>query len=544
MIGQHSSVLVTLAGISIFMLGMSLASENLQKLAANRTRDLLASFSRRPFIGLLVGVLLTLVVQSSGALTSMLVGLGSAGVFNLTQVMGVILGATVGTTFTVQLLSMNVAKYGLPIFTFAFSIYFLSRHRILKQVMASIMGFGMVFWGLELIGLGTDALRNVAIFSNFLNQLNNSPTYILLVTAAFTGIVHSSAVTIGLAMTLAVSGQIDLNNAIYWVYGANIGTTTTALIASLGSNYVGRQVAWAHCFYKISSVLLFIPLTPYVVQVLESSAIQRDVANAHLLFNVVAAAVFFPFISYGARLIEKVFPPGRGEQEFSVKYLQRSSYQSIDVAVAHAEREVLRMADIVLNMVRGSIQVLKDENVDMEEEIQQRDDQVDLLNREINLFLVRHMEETDSISQKRMLRIIYFGADLESAADTIDNNILELGRKKHALKLNFSSEGWEEIQKLHAEVVKVAELSISCFQVGEMDLASKVVFHKREVRKMERQFRESHIERLVRAQIDTINTSSIHLDVLSEYRRVVGLLSNHVYSLMKEGDPYNILPRR
>lgn len=526
------------------MLGMSLASENLQKLAANRTRDLLGTLARRPFFGLLVGILMTLVIQSSGAVTSMLVGLGSAGVFSLTQVMSVILGATVGTTITVQLLSMNVAQYGLPIFTFAFAVYFMSRHRVLKQVMAVAMGFGLIFWGLELIGLGTNALRDVSIFSDFLNQLKSSPMYTVLVTAAFTGLVHSSAVTIGFAMTLATSGQIDLVDSVFWVYGANIGTTATALMASFGGNHVGRQVAWAHCFYKVLSVLLFLPLTPYLAEFLRSDAIQRDVANVHLVFNVAAAAVFFPFISYGARFIEKVFSPSKAEKEFSVKYLERSSYQSTDVAAAHAEREVLRMGDIVLTMVRDSIRLLKDENVDLEEEIQEKDDRVDLLNREINLFLARHMEESDNLSQKRMLRIIYFGADLESAADVIDNNILELARKKHALKLSFSPDGWSEIQALHREVVKVAELSISCFQVGEMELASKVVFHKREVRKIERKLRESHIERLVKGRAETINTSSIHLDVLSEYRRVVGLLSNHVYGLLKEGDPYNILPRR
>ncbi|MCC7405591.1 MAG: Na/Pi cotransporter family protein [Bdellovibrionales bacterium] len=540
----HSSILITFGGVSLFMLGMTLASDNLQKLAANRIRDLLATLARRQFFGFFVGILLTLVIQSSGAVISMLVGLGSAGVFSLAQVMSVILGVTVGTTFTVQLLSMNVAEYGLAIFTVAFSFYFLARHRMLKQVMAIAMGFGLMFWGLELIGIGTHALRDVHLFADFLKELKENPFYAIVVTAAFTALVHSSAVTIGFAMTLAMSGQITLVDACYWVYGANIGTTATPLMAAFGANFVGRQVAWAHCIYKIVSALIFIPFTPYLAELISTSSAARDVANYHTAFNLAAAAVFFSFINIGSRLIEKIIPPRDSEKEFSVEYLERGSYQNPSVVAAHAEREVLRMADIVLTMIRNSVKLLKNENLDMEEGIKTSDDKVDMLNREIDLFLARHMEEADASTQKRMMRIISYAADLESAADVIDNNILVLARKKHALKLSFSDHGWEEILELHKEVVKVAEMSVSCFQISDVELASKVIFHKREVRKLEKRLRESHIERLVKGRSDTISTSSIHLDVLSDYRRVVGLMSNHVYGLLKESDPYNILPRR
>jgi phosphate:Na+ symporter len=258
----------------------------------------------------------------------MLVGLGSAGVFGLQQVMSVILGSTVGTTFTVQLLSLNVAQYGLPIFAVSFTIFFLAKNRILKQVMATAMGFGLIFFGLEMIGFGTQELRNVQTFSAFLRSLNENPFLALLVTATFTGIVHSSAVTIGFAMALTVSGQISLVDAVYWVYGANIGTTATALLASFGGNYVGRQVAWAHCFYKIVSVLLFLPFTEQLANLFGSDSPQRDLANIHTAFNVGAAAVFYPFIKHGSRLIEKVFPPSESEKEFTVKFLDRGNYQS------------------------------------------------------------------------------------------------------------------------------------------------------------------------------------------------------------------------
>jgi len=167
------------------MFGMSLASEHLQKLLANRMRDLLAKLSENHMYGIAVGVGLTLMIQSSGAVTSMLVGLGSAGVVSLSQVMSVILGTTIGTTFTVQLLSFNIAQYGMPIFSFAFIIYFIAHKKALKHTMSVVMGFGLIFWGLELIGIGTHSLREAEFFIDFLGFLKENPLMAIIATSAF-----------------------------------------------------------------------------------------------------------------------------------------------------------------------------------------------------------------------------------------------------------------------------------------------------------------------------------------------------------------------
>lgn len=539
----HSSFMYAFAGTSVFLLGMSIASESLQKLAANRIRDFLGKLSDKPYMGVLVGMALTFVIQSSGAVTSMLVGLGSAGVISLRQVMSVLLGTAVGTTLTVQLLSLNVAQFGLPVFSVAFVFYFLSRKRTLKHVMSVLMGFGLIFWGLELIGVGTQALRTSNIFMEFLGYLKLYPLATIALTAAFTAVVHSSAVTIGFAMTLAGSGMISLTDAMYWVYGANIGTTATALLASIGGNYVGRQVAWAHCFYKLLSVLVFFIFTEQFVQLIHFETAQRNVANAHTIFNLLAALVFYPFIGKGADLIEKLFAPSGSEKKFSVKFLDRSNFHSTSVAVAHAERELLRMGDIVASMVRDSFKLLIDENIDLEESIQERDNRVDLLNKEINMFLAQFIDESSDLPRE-VFRIMNFATDLESVGDVIDNTLLDLARKKHSLKLQFSESGVKNLAEIYELVYEATTLSLSCFQLKSQDLASKVIYLKREVRKRERSFRESHLERLIKGNPDSIKTSSIHLDSLSEYRHIAGLMSNHVYSLLKEEDQYNIMPRR
>ncbi len=549
MFENHSAIIVTLGGLALFMYGLSLASDALQKLAANRTRDFITQLSTRPVLGVFLGMVLTLMIQSSGAVISMLVGLGSARVISLRQVMTVIVGAAVGSTFTVQLISFNISHYGLPMFALAFPVYFLTNKRTIKNVMSVIMGFGLLFWGLEIIGMGTSYLREVELFRVVLQELSYNPIYTILLTAFFTAIVHSSAVVIGFAMSLAGSGLLSLEDAIYWVYGANIGTTAIALIASAGGNYIGRQVAWAHCFYKIGSVLVFLPLAPLVAswlggqEWLLSATIERDVANVHTLLNVVAALVFFPFVQSGASLIERFFAPSKSDQEFSVKYLRRGDYQSPSVALAYAERELFRMGDIVVSMIKDSLSLFKDQDLDLEESIRGRDDRVDLLTREINLYLTQQMEGAESINQSHMIRLISFAADLESAADVIDNNLLDMARKKHNLKLEFSEEGWEELRSIHRSVLELAELSLSSFQRQDRDLAAKVIYQKRQIRKQENKLREAHFERLAQKRPESINTSSIHIDLLGEYRRLSGLLSNHVYGLLKESDRYNLLPR-
>lgn len=540
----HSSFVLGFAGIGLFMLGMRMVSENLQKLAANRIRDLIGSLAKKPYLGVLLGIALTIILQSSGAVTSMLVGLGSARVVSLHQVMSLILGTTIGSTFTVQILSLNVSQFGLALFAIGFFVQFLAKKRQIKAVMSVMMGFGLLFWGLELVQHATEQLKHIETFSSFLSQLKENPFLAIVITSVFTAIVQSSAVTIGLAMSLAGGGFLTLHDTVYWVFGANIGTTATALFAAIGGNYIGRQVAWAHCFYKLASVAIFLPFSNQLADLLASDSIQRDVANFHTVFNVIAAVIFYPFIRNGAALVERYFPPTKQELDYTVKFLKKKDWESPSVVIAHAEREVLRLADVVMSMVDSSLEVFRHDNPDLNETIRKRDDRADLLSREINLYLAQHLEEAPEALQIQMMRIMNYATDLEAAADVVDNQLLELASKKHHLKVDFSPEGWSELEEMHRAVSQIASLSMSCFQRNDRDLAAKVIFHKRNVRKLEKRMRESHISRLVKGRPESINTSSIHFDVLGEYRRLVGLLSNHVYSVLKQDDPYNLLPRR
>ena len=517
------------------MFGMSIASDYLQKMGANQVREVLGRLSNRPFLAILIGIVLTVLLQSSGAVTSMLVTLGSANVIELSRVMGIILGAAVGSTLTVQLISFNIVQYGIPIFFVSFMTFLLTRRRGLKNLCGTIMGFGLIFWGMEMIGYGTDDLKNSTLLMDVFTHMNEHPLLALTVTTVMSAAFQSSAVVIGLAMKLATSHVITVEDAMYWVYGANLGTTATALLTAASGNYIGRQIAWAHVMFKLGGVMLFYFITSQYVSLLGeiSGNPARDIANGHTFLNIVTALLFLPFIGRASNWIQKMFPRGESDRPFGPEYLTESSYDDPLLAFERARRETLRLGDIVQSMVHDSIQLLQHEDQELEESLRERDTKVDLLHREIKMHLVR-INPTDPRMAHRIFELISFVTDLESVGDVIDHSILVLARKKQNLKLDFSLEGWTDLSYFHGEVQNYMTLSLSCFHIQDVTMAHQVIVKKRALREVEDRLREQHLERLQRGASQTVNTSAIHIEVLSNFRRIVGLMSNHAYKVIQE----------
>lgn len=524
--------------MAFFIYGIHLASENLQSLSAERIRKIIQMLAKKPFWGVFLGIALTMIFQSSGAVTSMLVGLGSAKVISLSQVMSLILGTAIGSTLTVQLLSFNIAMFGLPIFAISFFVFFLTKRRALSELMLAVMGFGLLFWGLELVKMSTQNLGQADIFVSFLKTMEDNPFLILFVSSFFTAIVHSSAVTLGIVMAMHGHGYITLDQSMFWIFGANIGTTATALLASIGAHSVGKQVAWAHCFFKVVGVIIIYPFTDYLVKWVSTGEAERDVANLNTIYNCLAVLIFYPWIGWGSRWVASMIPLSEEEKEFTAQFLQKTDWESPSIVVAHAEREILRMCDIVVSMVKDSLLLFKKNDPDLIVSIRKRDDHADILCRELTLYLAQHLEQASQPLQLEMVRLMNFSTDLESAADVVDNQLLELATKTHLLKVVFPQDGWNDLEKMSLSAGQVTEMSVACFQTKDNELAAKVIQLKREIRKMEHEMREAHMARMVKGSAESINSSTIHLDVLSEYRRIVGLMSNHAYPLSKDIDSY------
>lgn len=532
--GSHSQLISLLAGVAFFIYGMQLASEYLQKIAANRIRKLFNSLSGKRLLAIFVGIMLTILLQSSGAVTSMLVTLGTAGVVTLHGVMGVIIGSAIGSTFQVQLISFHIHEYGLAMFLVGFAFYLKSKKRFIKNIAGAVIGFGIMFFGLELMGDAADHYRESPYLTMVLNYFKSEPFITILFTAAFSGFVQSSAVVVGFAMTLAMTGLISFYDSMFWIYGANIGTTATAILAATGGNYIARQVAWSHFFFKVGGVLIFLPFTALYVSLLQSwePSEARNIANAHTLFNILNAILFYPFLNIGARFMQKYIQPTEEEKEFGPEFLSKTGDAST-LAYAQAMREALRMGDLVSQMVKKSLDLFENENPELVEELHEQDNKVDLLYREIKSYLLRFSDGSGHFD-KRAVELLSFITDIEAAADMVDKNLIDLSEKKNNLKLEFSRQGWMEIREIHKITVEIVSLSISAYQLQSEELARQVVEKKRHLRQKERLCRESHLERLHRGLKETVNTSSIHLELLGDYRRIAGLCSNHAYTIIKE----------
>jgi phosphate:Na+ symporter len=533
MIYQHLILLV--AGVCFFLYGMTLASENLQIIAADRVRALMSKLAHHQFLGIMSGIALTVLLQSSSAVTVMLVNLASAGVVTLTQVMGVIIGSAIGTTITVQLLSFNVTGVALYLIIIGFSIFFLSKNKKYIQIGKIIFGFGLMFYGLLLMGEAIAYIKDIRQFKDVISYFNQNPFIAFLFATLLTALVHSSAVTIGLAMALSLKGAITIYDSMFWVYGANLGTTGTALLASLGGSFLGRQVAWAHFFYKAASVVIFLILTKPFAEMMSHSGndAAHQIANAHTVFNILTAIIFFPFIAAGAKLVEKMFPRPISDREFTSKYLDPKAFKSPAMAFANAIRETLRMADYALEMVRLSLKAFERDDPNFIDAIGEIDKKVDILNREIKLYLVRLTDENLTEDQhSRVVNHIALVSDIETIGDVIDKNVISLAHKKSNLKITFSQAGWSEVLEFHKCVVENFELALSAFSLNNRDLAERVIENKHKLRILEQRLRETHIERLHKKNQDSFNTSNIHLDLLSAYRRINSYVCNLVYPVL------------
>jgi phosphate:Na+ symporter len=329
----------------------------------------------------------------------------------------------------------------------------------------------------------------------------DSPIIAVLVAAVFSALVTSSAATIGLALALASQGLVTLPGAVAIVIGANVGTCATALAASIGATAEAKRVAVAHIAFKVLGAAMLFPFIGPFTRLVAASAADpaRQVANAHTFFNLGISLVFLIFTPWAARLIEALVPQAPTEESpFRVKYLDERALDQPSLALGQAHREALRTADVVQGMLRDALAAFHTDNLALIEDVEKRDDQVDFLEREIKLFLAR------------------LGRDAMGS---------ELSRKEIGM---VSVIGWAEIQEFHGLVAKNLDLAIAAFAANDRTLAQEVLDQRPFMRAKERELRESHLGRLRAGLAESLETSEIHLDILTNLKRI----SSHVSALM------------
>jgi phosphate:Na+ symporter len=521
-----------LGGTALLLFGVRLVGEGLQRAAGARLRLILTTLSGNRFKALAVGAGVTALLQSSSATTVMLVGFASAGLLSLRQTIGVILGADIGTTVTVQLLAFNLLDYA-PLIVFAGWAVSLAKGS-LGYVGRAILGFGFLFLGMKLIVDGTGPLKHSALFADILAALTGQAILLMIIAAVFTALVHSSAATIGLAISLGQSGLMPLEGAIPIILGANVGTAATALVASLGANTEARRVALAHAGFKIGGAVVFLPfIGPFIDVIRATSAeIPREIANAHTLFNVALAMLFLPFADWAADVITRLIPDERRTETGAI-YLNPQTLDTPAVALGQALRETLRMGDVVVQSLKDSVAVLERNDEALMRQVIARDDLIDRLEEDIKQFLIQLGSQPLTEEQsERETALIFVIANLEEIGDVVEKNLMELAEKKLRGGHSFSQQGWAEIRDVFAKVIENLELALSALASQDPSVAEKVIRHKTRINVLERQLRQTHIQRLHEGLRESIDTSSLHLDILANLKRANSLAAGIAYAVL------------
>lgn len=488
----------TLGGLGLFIFGIRLMGEGLQKCAGSEIRKILGKLTNNPIKGVLIGTGVTAIIQSSSATTVMLVGFVSAGLMTLKQAIGVTFGADIGTTITAQIIAFKLTDYALPIVGVGAFMFLFSKKNKYKSVGQAIFGFGVLFLGLSIMTSTVKPLGGSEMVRNAFITLGRNPLLGLLVGTVATVIVQSSSVTVGLTMTIASVGLLDLQAAIPILLGDNIGTTVTAWIASIGTNVVARRTAASNTVFKVLGTIIAFLLFPFYLRIVAwtSHDIARQIANAHAIFNIVNTCIFIGFIPLLVKLLNVIIP---GEEPFvnrGPKHLEEKLLYTPSIAIDAATKEIVHMTRLARNMVNDTMSAFFENDRKAMVNVAQEEDAVDELQAEITNYLVsitqHELSEQESAKIPALLHAVN---DIERIGDHAIN-LQELAERKMDQKLKFTKVSIAEIRNMFQAIDRMLGNIIDSLSSNDKDLAFDVVKLEKEVDAKTEKYKDNHLQRL------------------------------------------------
>jgi phosphate:Na+ symporter len=548
---MQAIIFQTVGGLGLFIFGMRLMSDALKKVAGKKLRTVLGAVSSNRVIACATGTAVTSLVQSSSATTVMLVGFVDAGLMTLTQAVGVVLGANIGTTVTAQLIAFNISQYALPVVALGALLRFFFVSRKWQQWGEVSLGFGILFFGLATMKAGLAPLRNAPAFTHFLInfQAQNLNEILLCVLAgtALTMAVQSSSATVGITMALASQGLLSFEGSVAMILGENIGTTITAQLASIGSNVNARRTAMAHTLFNVLGVFLILLIFPYFVKIViafttkvlavgsldlvlggEKPFISRYIANAHTLFNVINAMFFLIILPYLVRIAVWLTPRGRAEQVdeiYHIKYLDRRYLDSPEVALVQAWQELIRMGEEAQTMFDEVIGALKIRNAKVLAKWKGREDVLDNLQKEIMDFLVKVMQQNIVVEESKEITTLFrltnnierIGDELEDIASALERMIEE--------NLYFSEYAIIDYEAITSEAREFLKLVLRGIREENKQIMPEAVRLVNNINRMTEEMKSSHHDRLVEGTCE-IDRGMIFVDILEAFEKMGGFCYN------------------
>jgi phosphate:Na+ symporter len=513
-----------LGGLAIFLLGMDRMTESLRVVAGDRLRGILLRLTSNRFVGMLTGAGITAVIQSSSVTTVLVVGFISSGLMSFQQSLGVIIGANIGTTVTAQIIAFKVTTYALYAVAAGFAVTFLSKRGDRQAQGTVVLGLGLIFFGMSLMGDAMSPLRSSETFIDVMASLEN-PFLGVAVGAGFTAVIQSSSATTGIVIVLAQQGLISLETGIALIMGANVGTAITALMASIGKPREALRAGAAHAMFNVGGAVIWIPFIGLLASAVEDlgGGDARELANAHTLFNVINAVLIIGLIPVFARFIERIVPDAPEEEgrTVRVRYLDRTLLRTPSLALDRARLELLRMADRVRSMLGDILPAVLHGTRWTLFEIEERDDEVDSLHRQIITYLGEISQTRLSEREtEELIGLMEATNDLEAIGDLIETNLVTLGLTRAEQGLTVSAETTRVLSGFHTSIAEALDLAMLALTQKNEDAARRVSKMKREVNSQERAATAHQAERLVAAEPDRVANYRLEVDVISTLKRI------------------------
>lgn len=524
-------------GLGLLLYGIKIMGEGLELAAGAKLKTLLEKMTRNKFLAVLVGFVITTLIQSSSATTVMVVGFVNTGIMNLTQAIGVIMGANIGTTTTSVLVSLNLTDVApIAIFFGAFMMLFAKKNS-LKHIGQAIAGFGMLFMGMELMQNAMDPLRDSQVFKDWITNADN-PLVGILIGAGVTGVIQSSAASVGILQALASQGLVPLQFAVFIIYGQNIGTCVTALLSTIGSKTNSKRTAVMHILFNVLGTVFFLLITTFLpftrwIEAL-SDNVMVQISIVHIIFNVVSTVIMFPFAKFLVKISCLLVPDKKSKEDdgLHMQFVDERMINTPPVAVAQVGKEVVRMARLARDNFDIAVQDLIDKQIKNFDAVNKTEEIINYLNHHITPVLVKinalDLSYQDAKFIGRMFHVIN---DIERIGDHAQN-IEEAAKSRVDENIELSEEGERELREMQKTVLELMDGSIEAFstQTLDVDTAEKLNSLEAEVDSMQEVFEQAHIDRLNNNECST-RAGMLFINTITDFERVADHSINIAWSV-------------
>lgn len=521
-----------------------MVNNGLNRAFGTALRRAISNSTSNRFKAFFVGIVVAAALQSSTAASLIISSFVARSIITVSAALAVVLGADVGTTVAAQFMSLDMRWLAPAMIAIGYIIARSMDDSHYKHVGRAVIGVGLALLALKTITAAAEPLKHSEVLHALIGPLSAQPILAVMIAAVLTWVVHSSLGMVLLFMSFVGSGTIPVQLGLYLVLGANIGGALAPVIMTMRDTPAGRRVPLGNLFIRSLGVLFVLPfmdslILPFIEQMHPNPG--RMLVNFHTAFNLALALVFLPFIVPLARLSEVILPDRPHEKDESLpRYLDPTAIAMPPAALACVARETLRICDIVQKMLHDTLETFRVNNPRLVQDIRDQEEIVDSLYKSVKTYLARlSSRNLDEDELRRYMQIITFSTNLEHIGDIIDKSLMELAMKKIRNQDNFSRQGFSEIASLHARVLENMQLAQNVFMTGDVGMARKLFEEKASLRLQEMSASESHFKRLSEGVAETIATSSLHLDILRDLRRINSYVSLIAFPILEEAKELN-----